>query len=208
MKKKAIILDLDNTIYSASSIGDKLFSDLYFLLEINQNEFEGTMEDIKVDINRKPFSVVAQEYKISKSLYKDSLQLLKGLTYDEPIAYFEDYEEFRKLNCDKFLVTSGFPNLQYSKIKQLGIEGDFKGISIVDTVSTENTKKDVFEGIQLCHNYDLSDILVVGDDLHSEIAAAKSLGIEAVLYTKDSKAPTAEIDISVVNSFGSLASFI
>jgi len=208
MKKKAIILDLDNTIYSAHSIGDKLFRELYFLLEINQNEFQGNLTEIKKDINKKPFSTVAKEYNMSKYLYQDGLQLLKNLTYNEPIKYFADYEEIRKFNCDKFLVTSGFPNLQYSKIKQLGIEGDFKGISIVDTISTDNTKKDVFESIQLCHNYDLSELLVVGDDPDSEIAAALTLGIEAVLYSKNPSTLDAFSGVSVINSFENLYSFL
>nr|WP_294782675.1 HAD family hydrolase [uncultured Flavobacterium sp.] len=205
---KAIILDLDNTIYPAFSIGDKLFGELYFLLEINQSEFEGTMENIKIDINRKPFSVVAKEYKMSKSLYSDAVQLLKGLTYNEPIAYFEDYNAVRNIDCDKFLVTSGFPNLQHSKIKQLNIEKDFKGISIVDTISTDNTKKDVFEGIQMNHNYKLSEILVVGDDLHSEIAAAQALGMKSVLYSKDFEKQFDNLDVPVVHSFESLSSFL
>lgn len=208
MKKKAIILDLDNTIYSAHSIGDKLFRELYFLLEINQNEFQGNLTEIKKYINKKPFSTVAKEYNMSKYLYQDGLQLLKNLTYNEPIKYFADYEEIRKFNCDKFLVTSGFPNLQYSKIKQLGIEGDFKGISIVDTISTDNSKKDVFESIQLCHNYDLSELLVVGDDPDSEIAAALTLGIEAVLYSKNPLALDSVSGVSVINSFENLYSFL
>jgi putative hydrolase of the HAD superfamily len=208
MKKKAIILDLDNTIYSAHSIGDKLFRELYFLLEINQNEFQGNLTEIKKDINKKPFSTVAKEYNMSKYLYQDGLQLLKNLTYNEPIKYFADFEEIRKFNCDKFLVTSGFPNLQYSKIKQLGIEGDFKGISIVDTISTDNSKKDVFESIQLCHNYSLSELLVVGDDPDSEIAAALTLGIEAVLYSKNPSTLDAFSGVSVINSFENLYSFL
>lgn len=208
MKKKAIILDLDNTIYSAHSIGDKLFRELYFLLEINQNEFHGSMTDIKKDINKKPFSAVAKQYNMSKYLYQDAIQLLKKLTYNEPMECFADYEAVKKINCDKYLVTSGFPNLQYSKIKQLGIEGDFKGISIVDTISTDNSKKDVFESIQLCHNYSLSELLVVGDDPDSEIAAALTLGIEAVLYSKNPLALDSVSGVSVINSFENLYSFL
>jgi len=208
MKKRAIILDLDNTIYSAHSIGDKLFRELYSLLEINQSEFQGSLTDIKKDINKKPFSVVAEKYNMSKYLYQDALELLKKLTYNDPMECFADYDAVKKINCDKFLVTSGFPNLQYSKIKQLGIEGDFKGISIVDTISTDNTKKDVFESIQLCHNYDLSELLVVGDDPDSEIAAALALGMDAVLYAKNPLSVEAVSGVSVINSFENLYCFL
>lgn len=182
--KKAIILDLDNTLFSTPSIGDKLFADLYYLLEINLNEFEGAIEDIKKDINRKPFPVVAKQYKMTQSLYKDALQLLSELTYNETIEPFPDYSEVTKIVCDKFLVTSGFTKLQNSKVKQLGIEKNFKGIYIVDTILTDNTKKKAFKNIMLSFNYAPSEVLVVGDDPESEITAAEELGIDAVVYDK------------------------
>ncbi|MFV5693751.1 HAD family hydrolase [Flavobacterium sp. LT1R49] len=182
--KKAIILDLDNTIFSTPSIGDKLFADLYYLLEINLSEFEGDLENLKKDINRKPFSVVAKQYKMTQSLYKDALQLLSELTYNETIEPFPDYNEVTKIQCDKFLVTSGFPKLQNSKVKQLGIEKNFKGIYIVDTVMTNDTKKNVFKKILHYYNYDTSEVVVIGDDPESEIAAAEELGIDAILYDK------------------------
>jgi putative hydrolase of the HAD superfamily len=182
--KKAIILDLDNTIFSTPSIGDKLFADLYYLLGINLNEFEGDLEDIKKDINRKPFPVVAKQYKMTQSLYKDALQLLSELTYNETIEPFPDYSEVTKIQCDKFLVTSGFPKLQNSKVKQLGIEKNFKGIYIVDTVMTNDTKKNVFKNILQYYNYDTSEVVVIGDDPESEIAAAEELGIDAIVYDK------------------------
>lgn len=182
--KKAIILDLDNTIFSTPYIGDKLFADLYYLLEINLNEFEGDLENLKKDINRKPFPVVAKQYKMTQSLYKYALQLLSELTYNETIEPFPDYNEITKIECDKFLVTSGFTKLQNSKVKQLGIEKNFKGIYIVDTIMTNDTKKNVFKNILHYYNYDTSEVVVIGDDPESEIAAAEELGIDAIVYDK------------------------
>ncbi len=49
MNKKAIILDLDNTIYPVSSIGEELFKDLFRLIE-EYEVFNGDMETIKKDI--------------------------------------------------------------------------------------------------------------------------------------------------------------
>ncbi|AOW09418.1 HAD family hydrolase [Flavobacterium gilvum] len=182
--KKALILDLDNTLFSTPSIGDELFADLYNLFEINGNEFEGDLEDIKNDINRKPFTVVAKQYNMSQLLYEESLQLLSNLVCNETIEPFPDYNEVNKIGCDKFLVTSGFPKLQSSKVKLLGIENDFKEIYIVDTVMTNDTKKKVFESILHDFNYDASEVLVIGDDLESEITAAEELGIDAIVYDK------------------------
>jgi FMN phosphatase YigB (HAD superfamily) len=49
---------------------------------------------------------------------------------------------------------------------------------------------------------------VVGDDPDSEIAAALTLGIEAVLYSKNPSTLDAFSGVSVINSFENLYSFL
>ena len=61
MTKKAIIFDLDNTIYSAPSICDDLFAPLYELIQ-NSNEHNSSFGLIKQDMMHKPFHSVAQKH--------------------------------------------------------------------------------------------------------------------------------------------------
>ena len=84
------------------------------------------------------------------------------------------------------MITTGFTKLQQSKVKSLGIANDFKEIHIVDITKHYTTKKDVFADIILRHKYNVEDVLVVGDDIDSEIKAAKQLGIEVLWYKKKS----------------------
>jgi len=65
---------------------------------------------------------------------------------------------------------------------QLGIENDFEAIFVVDPDLSALTKRDIFEKILADNNFVVEDVLVVGDDLNSEIFHAKALGIETVLY--------------------------
>ncbi len=58
MKVKALILDLDNTLYPVSAIGNRLFNSLFSLIEESQ-EFNGNIKEIKNQIMRQPFQVVA-----------------------------------------------------------------------------------------------------------------------------------------------------
>lgn len=183
MTKKAIILDLDNTIYPVPSIGNELFASLFRLIE-ETGEHTADIAAIKDEIMRKPFQMVASQYQFSDELTKKGIDLLLNLTYDGPIKPFSDYSFTKQLTCDKFLVTTGFIKLQQSKIKGMGIEQDFKEIHIVDPATSHKTKKDVFAEIIYRNAYQLAEVLVVGDDLHSEIKAAKELGIDAVLYDK------------------------
>lgn len=183
MKKKAIILDLDNTIYPVSSIGNKLFASLFRLIE-ESGEHTTDIDAIKQEIMRKPFQWVAAQHQFSNALTKKGIELLLNLTYEGPIEPFSDYTCTKQLHCDKFLVTTGFLKLQQSKIRGMGIEQDFKEIHIVDPATSHKTKKDVFADIIYRNAYQPAEVLVVGDDLQSEIKAAKELGIDTVLYDK------------------------
>jgi len=183
MRKKAIILDLDNTIYSVPSIGNELFASLFRLIE-ESGEHTADIAAIKEEIMRKPFQWVAAQHQFSNELTKKGIDLLLNLTYEGPIEPFSDYTCTKQLHCDKFLVTTGFLKLQQSKIRGMGIEQDFKEIHIVDPATSHKTKKDVFADIIYRNAYQPAEVLVVGDDLQSEIKAAKELGIDTVLYDK------------------------
>lgn len=195
MIKKAIILDLDNTVYPVSSIGDKLFKSLFELIE-KSGQYKGDFEKLKAEIMRRPFQYVAKEFEFSEKLFGESHKLLENLTYGEPMVTFDDYKFIRDLKIDKFLVTAGFTKMQESKVHQLGIAGDFKAIYIIDPAKTNLVKKDMFLKIMIEQNFRPTELLVAGDDVNSEIKAALELGIDAVLYDRAGTAkPTNEFQI-------------
>ncbi|MBV5348355.1 HAD family hydrolase [bacterium] len=181
MRKKAIILDLDNTIYPVSSIGDRLFKSLFSLI-LESGEYTGEFEQIRFEIMRRPFQFIANDFSFSESLKANCFKLLTDRVYDKKMQPFEGYDTLLALPCRRFLVTIGYTKLQHSKIKQLGIENDFEAIFVVDPDLSTLTKRDIFEKILADNNFGVEDVLVVGDDLNSEIFHAKALGIETVLY--------------------------
>jgi putative hydrolase of the HAD superfamily len=183
MSKKAIIYDLDNTIYPVHSIGESLFEPFLKLL----NEYGAHADNInaiKNDMMRKPYQVVAAEHNFNAELNERGLDLIQTMTYTGPINYFEDYPLIKNIPAERFLVTTGFYDLQYSKINGMGIADDFLEIHVVDPLTTNRTKQDVFVDIMRRHAYTVHDVLVVGDDPASEIKAAMDLGIDVVLYDK------------------------
>lgn len=196
--KKAIIYDLDNTIYPVPSIGEKLFGSLFQLIA-ESGEHAHNMSAVCFDIMRKPFQVVAAYYQFSNELTEKGIDLLKDLTYEGEISPFPDYVEILKLPPERFLVTTGFYKLQFSKIKGMGIEGDFKEIHIVDPLTGTQTKKEVFALLMKTHHYYPNDLLVVGDDPSSELKAAAELGIEAVLYDPYQLHNTVAVNYKITN---------
>lgn len=179
--KKALLIDLDNTIYHAASIGDKLFSKLYAIIASHPS-FAENLELIKKAILRKPFHHVAATFQFPDDLYSKCLQHLKELRYEDNMLPFEDYAIVKNLPQQKFLVTTGFTNLQLSKIKQLKLEQDFEDIFIMDFTKSADTKKEAFQKIMSTYKFNPEDLLVIGDDPESEIKAGQDLGIDCVLY--------------------------
>jgi len=184
MIKKALIIDLDNTIFPVSSLSGDLFLPILTLIE-KSGEFEGDFNKVRNDILRRPFQRVASDYNFSEKLIAEGTVLLSNAVCTRRISTYDDYEELKNIKCKKYLVTSGFIKMQQSKIAQLGIENDFEEIHIIDPLTSQNTKKDVFSDILERHHLKKSEVLVVGDDIDSEIKAAGELGIDAVLYDRN-----------------------
>ena len=181
--KRALILDLDNTIYPVSSIAADVFNRLFALIDEEGGDL--SPEDkakAKDELTRRPYHSVAERYSFSTELKNKGYEMLKAFSYDGPMYAFEDYGSIRAIKLTKFLVTTGYSKLQWSKVKALGLEPDFAEIHIVDPEISSLTKKDVFADILKRHNYSADEVLVIGDDPESEIKAAIDLGIETFLF--------------------------
>lgn len=194
MPIKAIIYDLDNTIYPVSAIGDKLFGPLFNLIA-ESGEHDNDFDAIRKAIMRTPFRLVAARHNFSDALTAKGIALQEEIVYDEMIDTFEDYPDIKNIPGERFLVTTGFLKMQMSKIKQMGIEPDFKEVHVVDP--TKSSKNEVFAGILQRYDYKPEEVLVVGDDPESEIKAAKELGIPTVLYDKQNAQDAREADYKI-----------
>ncbi|MDB5016055.1 MAG: dUMP phosphatase [Mucilaginibacter sp.] len=190
--KRALILDLDNTIYPVSSIAEHLFERLFALLDEYAEEINyETLINAKDELTRRPYHWVADKYNFGEELKNKGIGLLNEITYNLPMHPFDEYQYVKSIPLTKFLVTTGFSKLQWSKVKMLDIENDFEEIHIVDPEISKQTKKDVFADIVKRYGYDASEVLVIGDDPESEIQAAKELGIDTFLFDPENKHPHA-----------------
>ncbi len=194
MPVKAIIYDLDNTIYPVSAIGDKLFGPVFDLIEAS-GQHTDSLDAIRHAIMRTPFRLVAQRHGFSDELTEKAIDLQETIDYSDEINAFDDYPEIKNIPAERFLVTTGFNTMQRSKIRQLGIGNDFKEIHVVNPVITN--KKEVFADILARYSYKPEEVLVLGDDPESEIAAAKALGIATVLYDKTDTFSKKEADYKI-----------
>ena len=181
--KRALILDLDNTIYPVSSIAEQLFGKLFKLIDENLAE-EDKLAAIKAkeELTRRPYQHVADEFGFSEELKAQGMEMLRNCKFEEPMHPYDEYNLLRQIPIDKFLVTTGFTKLQMSKVEMLNIGADFKHVYVVDPEQSSQTKKDVFQKIMKENGYTPQEVLVIGDDPESEIKAAIDLGIDTFLF--------------------------
>lgn len=195
--KKALIFDLDDTIYPIKSIADEMYATLYAL--IKQHTSNEVYQNACEDLLTMPFEKVADHYQFDQELKRDGLKICLDLDYHGEMKPFDDYLLTKALPLDKFLVTAGYTKLQKSKIKQLGVEKDFKEIFIPDPAKSNLSKTDVFKEILQKYHYEPKDVLVIGDNPEAEIAAAKELEIETFLYDYQEKFSPALADHYATN---------
>jgi putative hydrolase of the HAD superfamily len=122
--KKALIFDLDDTLYPTRSVADDMYAELYTL--ISKHVSEEVLQHVREDILTTPFQTLADRYALNKDLKEAGLQLCLNMDYTGSMETFPDYDLAMDNNADKFLVTAGYTKLQKSKIRQLGIAKDLK----------------------------------------------------------------------------------
>ncbi len=190
MMFKALIADLDNTVYPVRSIGDRLFVPLVDLMEQYRNEMsEEQIQQVKAEIMGKAFQQVADKHQLNPELKARGIKLLENLTYDLPMQPYNDYHYMQEVEAEKFLVTLGFTKLQWSKIDRLNLRGDFKELIVVDPETIRETKQDIFKQLSDKYNFKPEEVLVVGDDPDSEIKAGKALGMATYLRDEQGSYP-------------------
>ena len=190
MMKRALILDLDNTIYPVSSVAEKMFGNLFILIDEHLGKYNRqAAAAAKNELTRRPYQQVADAYGFSEELKSKGVEMLRDCIYDQPMQAFKEYDAIRAIDIDKYLVTTGFTKLQMSKVKMLGVEADFMQVFVVDPDRTDQTKKDVFVQIIRDNDYAYNEVLVIGDDPQSEIKAAIELGIDTFLFDPEDKYP-------------------
>ena len=108
-------------------------------------------------------------------------QVFATLEVTQPMQGYGDLEILPALSAERFLVMSGFRRLQQSKIRALRLAPCFTAIA-VDAIDEPNRlgKQKLFELILDTYHLQPKEVLVVGDNPESEMAAGNRLGIQTV----------------------------
>ena len=185
---KAIIFDLDDTLYDCSGtlvlkskkLAAKIISKAIKCSEAEALKLQLELEERlgpKADISRK----IANLYNLPEEFCEEISNTINTLEVEDAILFPDAIDAINKLKrtgYKLFLVTLGKKGWQEKKIKVLGLENVFDEIIITDNPLG---KEKCFKEILIKYNLEPEQVLCVGDKIKDEIEVGKKLGMSTVL---------------------------
>ena len=180
---RAIIFDLDSCLCASNEAGDHLFAPAFDAIR-RANGGTHSEEDLRsafADCLRCAFDFVAEKHRFTDAMREAGAKHFVEVEVVSPMFGYGDLDVLGQLPVLRFLVTSGYRRFQESKVSALGIRDLFEAV-FVDAINEPGRKgKEGFFGEILSSRRLLKDeVLVVGDNPDSEIAAGNRLGIRTV----------------------------
>jgi len=131
-----IVFDLDNTLYPVDMVPKDIVSPLLSCLH-KLNDFKPRFEAIEIkeiidDLWNIDFGTVVQKHAIPDNFVQRILEIFDEMRVETHLSLYEGALETLDLGTSNILVTTGFYNLQMSKIERLGIGHYFQGIYVSD----------------------------------------------------------------------------
>lgn len=179
----AIIFDLDNCLAPADAVGRDFFQPAFDAIRRANNGrlSEPALQRAFADIWRHALDWVAATHDFSGEMLSAGWDEFVKMEIRRPLSGYDDLPMLGELPAKRFLVTSGFRRLQESKIRALGIAPLFEQ-AVVDAIDEPGRigKYGHFQKIVETFALRPAQVLVVGDNADSEIAAGNSLGMTTI----------------------------
>jgi putative hydrolase of the HAD superfamily len=179
----AVIFDLDNCLAAADEPGEALLAPVFGAVRAAN---DGTLTAAALDAAFHDcwfhaFDWAAARHGFSHEMRRAGWDAFRQIEVRGVMRGYGDLDLLPTLGDLRFLVTSGFRRLQESKVRALEVAHHFDEV-IVDALDEPDRrgKKGIFADIIERHRLDRSDVLVVGDNPESELAAARQLDLPRV----------------------------
>ena len=179
----SVIFDLDYCLCAADEVGASEYEPVFAAIRrANAGALpEAVLAEAFAACMRFSFDVVAERFQFTAAMYRAGAEGFGAAEIATPMHGYPDLHAMRELRARRFLVTTGFPKLQQSKIRALGICSCFEAIH-VDSIADHprRGKQALFADIVRRYGLTAREVWVVGDNGESEIAAGNQLGMITV----------------------------
>ncbi len=190
---KAILFDLDNTLYDEKQYIYSGFRKVAEYLSTkhglsSEYLFNILVEDYKKGLRRRNFNVLLEKTGINDEI--ETLVLIYRTHLPDITPYPEVKQVLEKLREKGYvlgLITDGPPSSQYNKILSLGLRKYFETIIVTDELGIEYRKpnpKPYILSLKIL-NVNPSQTIFIGDIDEKDLKGAKNVGMYTVLINRD-----------------------
>ena len=91
------------------------------------------------------------------------------------------------------IVTNGFEDIQATKLASSGIDNYFDGVVTSEMAGHKKPARGIFDFALAMGNYRAHEVIMVGDNLNTDIKGAHNASIDSVYFNPRKKAHGAEV---------------
>ena len=195
---RALICDLDNTLFPARSVPQPTVQPaLDAVRAVNRATAllaEAQLERALEACWDHPFDEVARMYGLPERLCRVWNETAEQLEVTAPLQLYPDVALLWALPLRFFLVTTGYRRLQESKIAVLGLAARFEAV-YVDALGEplRAGKEALFRQLLAEHRLAAAQVAVLGDNPESELAAGQRLGLWTIQILRQGRPPAPNV---------------
>lgn len=145
------------------------------------------------------FGVVNQE--LATKLSEDYIKISPDKTNLFPEVV--ETLEYLKTKYHLHIITNGFNEVQFRKLRNCGIEHYFKKIVTSDNARSQKPHREIFQYALSSVNARKSESLMIGDDWELDILGAKQYGLDQVYFNPQRKELKGQATFTI-NNMGEL----
>ena len=213
MNIKHIFFDLDHTLWDFETNSKKTFE--YIFQRNNINIEINVFQEIYKPINHKYWKLFREE-KVSKedlrySRLKDSFKLLNYSANDdlieilseEYIAYLSTHNalfddamkilKYLKTKYEMHIITNGFEEVQFRKLKNSKLLPFFKHIITSEKVGVKKPNPKIFQYALEISTAKANESIMIGDNFEADILGAKNVGMHTIFCEFNGEIATEEV---------------
>ncbi len=167
--------------YRKGEISKENLRSMRFQLTLDEYEVKDASLATRIGdeyVNRSPYKT---------NLFPGALELLDYLKRDYKIC----------------IITNGFEEVQYIKIKESGMEKYFDHIITSEKAGVQKPHPDIFHLAMKLSDSKNNQVIMIGDDVETDVLAARKLDIDAVLFDPHKK-NDADGDFKIITELSEL----
>lgn len=206
---KSLFFDLDDTLWAFSLNARDTFEEMYrkygydsffrsfhhFYTLYQQRNVElweeyGNGQVTKEELNRQRFlypleAVGAGDAALAKRFADDFFSVIP--TKKRLMPHAREVLEYLSTKYDLYILSNGFQELQYHKMRSAGIDAFFKKVVLSDDIGVLKPYPEIFHFALSATQSELRDSLMIGDSWENDVAGAKGVGMHQIFYNTDGK---------------------